>query len=64
MDHEQWHYEWVKVLVQEGIPVETAQTAFKEHCGNANRLDTTSNPALSAKEYLANKAVLVADAIV
>jgi hypothetical protein len=64
MDHEQWHYEWVKVLVQEGVPVETAQTAFKVWCGKANSVDTTSDPVLSARDYLESKAALAVDATV
>jgi hypothetical protein len=59
MTNEQWHYEWVKTLVQEGMPVESAQAAFNESQNRKNMFPANTDPVTAAKSYLSAHPILV-----
>jgi hypothetical protein len=51
MDKQEWHYLWIKTLVQGGLAVESAETAFKDLYG-WDRMPNETDPVRSALEYL------------
>jgi hypothetical protein len=51
MDKQEWHYLWIKTLVEGGLAVESAETAFKELYG-WDRIAVEDDPVQAAQGYL------------
>jgi hypothetical protein len=58
MNNEDWHYLWIKTLVEHGMTVESAETAFKERY-DINDLLADRDPVQSAELYLEQHAASV-----
>lgn len=52
MSKDDWHYKWVKELVHAGIPVESAENAFKLRFGSAENVDTDLDPLIDAQKFI------------
>jgi len=57
MNDQDWHYLWIKTLVEGGMAVESAEHAFREQYGEGE-IPLDHDPVLLGRVHLAQKAVI------
>ena len=55
MSNYEWHYQWIKELVHVGIPVESAQKAFKERIGNVENVNCEKDAVVEAGLFVQSR---------
>jgi hypothetical protein len=55
MNNQDWHYQWIKTVVEHGMTVESAEAAFKQRY-DINDLLTDRDPEEAARRYLDEQA--------
>jgi len=61
MDKQEWHYQWIKTLVEGGLAVESAETAFKDLYG-WDGVPLDDDPVQLAQAYLEEQFPTIATA--
>ncbi len=52
MSKHEWHSQWLTFLIHAGIPVESAENAFKAKYRSLDEIDTAVDPIANAQSIL------------